>query len=168
MAFCFTLFHTRDPVPSALRSEPTADAAGARNWCPQELSVRQVFSHVLDIFGKPNRKFFETLSFFAKVRDAEGFKTEDLEMGFPVSTFFLEIFLGCQKYQSLEVSVNERLLTVGTSCLNFAVLLHVNVADFSACNQVVQQETGLCKYNLEHVALPWFAMVLPTCLHFFC
>jgi len=39
---------------------------GARNWCPQELSVRQVFSHVLDIFGKPNRKFFETLSFFAK------------------------------------------------------------------------------------------------------
>ncbi|CAK9112870.1 Pyruvate dehydrogenase [NADP(+)], partial [Durusdinium trenchii] len=39
---------------------------GARNWCPQELSVRQLFSHVLDIFGKPNRKFFETLSFFAK------------------------------------------------------------------------------------------------------
>ncbi|CAJ1363862.1 unnamed protein product [Effrenium voratum] len=39
---------------------------GARNWCPQELSVRQLFSHVLDVFGKPNRKFFETLSFFAK------------------------------------------------------------------------------------------------------
>ena len=28
--------------------------------------MRQLFSHVLDIFGKPNRKFFETLSFFAK------------------------------------------------------------------------------------------------------
>ena len=56
-----------------LRQGPCADAAaGARNWCPQELSVRQVFSHVLDIFGKPNRKFFETLSFFAKVRDAQG------------------------------------------------------------------------------------------------
>ena len=55
--------------------------------------MRQVFSHVLDIFGKPNRKFFETLSFFAKVRDAEGFKTEDLEMGFPVSTFFSRYFL---------------------------------------------------------------------------
>lgn len=41
---------------------------GARNWCPQELSVRQLFSHVLDIFGKPNRKFFETLSFFAKAQ----------------------------------------------------------------------------------------------------
>ena len=27
---------------------------GARNWCPTELSVRQLFSHVLDIFGKPN------------------------------------------------------------------------------------------------------------------
>ncbi|CAJ1397525.1 unnamed protein product, partial [Effrenium voratum] len=39
---------------------------GARNWCPTELSVRQLFSHVLDIFGKPNRKFFETLSLFAK------------------------------------------------------------------------------------------------------
>lgn len=46
-----------------LRVLPTE---GARNWCPQELSVRQLFSHVLDIFGKPNRKFFETLSFFAK------------------------------------------------------------------------------------------------------
>ncbi|CAJ1376806.1 unnamed protein product [Effrenium voratum] len=39
---------------------------GARNWCPQELSVRQLFSHVLDVFGKPNRKFFETLCYFAK------------------------------------------------------------------------------------------------------
>jgi len=39
---------------------------GARNWCPTELSVRQLFTHVLDIFGKPNRKFFETLSFFTK------------------------------------------------------------------------------------------------------
>eukprot|EP00438_Fugacium_kawagutii_P001166 Skav206565 [mRNA] locus=scaffold925:71200:71802:+ [translate_table: standard] len=39
---------------------------GARNWCPTELSVRQLFTHVLDIFGKPNRKFFETLSLFAK------------------------------------------------------------------------------------------------------
>ncbi|CAE7360615.1 unnamed protein product, partial [Symbiodinium pilosum] len=39
---------------------------GARNWCPTELSVRQLFTHVLDIFGKPNRKFFETLSYFTK------------------------------------------------------------------------------------------------------
>ena len=39
---------------------------GARNWCPTELSVRQLFSHVLDIFGKPNRKFFQTLALFAK------------------------------------------------------------------------------------------------------
>ncbi|CAE7795397.1 PFOR, partial [Symbiodinium necroappetens] len=39
---------------------------GARNWCPMDLNVRQLFSHVLDIFGKPNRKFFETLSLFAK------------------------------------------------------------------------------------------------------
>ena len=38
---------------------------GARNWCPMDLNVRQLFSHVLDIFGKPNRKFFETLSLFA-------------------------------------------------------------------------------------------------------
>ena len=37
---------------------------GARNWCPEELSVRQLFTHVLDIFGKPNRKFFDTLSLF--------------------------------------------------------------------------------------------------------
>eukprot|EP00928_Gymnodinium_smaydae_P030133 TRINITY_DN2247_c0_g1_i2.p1 TRINITY_DN2247_c0_g1~~TRINITY_DN2247_c0_g1_i2.p1 ORF type:complete len:1896 (+),score=381.74 TRINITY_DN2247_c0_g1_i2:84-5690(+) len=39
---------------------------GARNWCPEELSVRQLFSHVLDVFGKPNRKFFDSLSLFAK------------------------------------------------------------------------------------------------------
>ena len=39
---------------------------GARNWCPTELSVRQLFSHVLDIFGKPNRKFYQTLALFAK------------------------------------------------------------------------------------------------------
>ncbi|CAE8721954.1 unnamed protein product [Polarella glacialis] len=38
---------------------------GARNWCPLEVSVRQLFTHVLDIFGKPNRKFFDTLSRFA-------------------------------------------------------------------------------------------------------
>eukprot|EP00932_Pfiesteria_piscicida_P001922 SRR837773.1187.p1 GENE.SRR837773.1187~~SRR837773.1187.p1 ORF type:complete len:649 (+),score=315.25 SRR837773.1187:293-1948(+) len=40
--------------------------AGARNWCPEELNVRQLFTHVLDIFGKPNKKFFETLALFAK------------------------------------------------------------------------------------------------------
>mmetsp|Transcript_117427 Transcript_117427/g.377184 ORF Transcript_117427/g.377184 Transcript_117427/m.377184 type:complete len:1875 (+) Transcript_117427:88-5712(+) len=39
---------------------------GARNWCPEELSTRQLFTHVLDVFGKPNKKFFETLSLFAK------------------------------------------------------------------------------------------------------
>lgn len=38
---------------------------GARNWCPSELSVLQLFTHVLDIFGKPNRRFFDTLSLFA-------------------------------------------------------------------------------------------------------
>eukprot|EP00933_Yihiella_yeosuensis_P073880 TRINITY_DN8266_c1_g3_i1.p1 TRINITY_DN8266_c1_g3~~TRINITY_DN8266_c1_g3_i1.p1 ORF type:complete len:1881 (-),score=449.35 TRINITY_DN8266_c1_g3_i1:199-5841(-) len=38
---------------------------GARNWCPMELSVRQLFTHVLDVFGKPNRKFFDNLSLFA-------------------------------------------------------------------------------------------------------
>jgi len=38
---------------------------GARNWCPEELSVQQLFTHVLDVFGKPNKKFFETLSLFA-------------------------------------------------------------------------------------------------------
>eukprot|EP00930_Biecheleria_cincta_P027746 TRINITY_DN19429_c0_g2_i1.p1 TRINITY_DN19429_c0_g2~~TRINITY_DN19429_c0_g2_i1.p1 ORF type:complete len:1904 (+),score=358.79 TRINITY_DN19429_c0_g2_i1:352-5712(+) len=38
---------------------------GARNWCPLELNVRQVFTHVLDIFGKPNRKFFDVLMLFA-------------------------------------------------------------------------------------------------------
>jgi len=38
----------------------------ARNWCPQDLSVRQLFTHVLDIFGKPNKKFFDSLSLFAK------------------------------------------------------------------------------------------------------
>lgn len=39
---------------------------GARNWCPEELSVSQLFTLVLDIFGKPNRKFFNLLSMFAK------------------------------------------------------------------------------------------------------
>jgi len=39
---------------------------GARNWCPQDLTVRQLFTHVLDVFGKPNKKFFDTLSLFAK------------------------------------------------------------------------------------------------------
>jgi sulfite reductase alpha subunit-like flavoprotein len=39
---------------------------GARNWCPMELNVRQLFTHVLDIFGKPNRKFFDTLALFAQ------------------------------------------------------------------------------------------------------
>lgn len=38
---------------------------GARNWCPLELNVRQLFTHVLDIFGKPNRKFFDMLMLFA-------------------------------------------------------------------------------------------------------
>lgn len=40
--------------------------SGARNWCPGDLSVRQLFTHVLDIFGKPNKKFFDTLSLFAE------------------------------------------------------------------------------------------------------
>jgi len=39
---------------------------GARNWCPTELSVRQLFTHVLDIYGKPNRKFYQSLALFAK------------------------------------------------------------------------------------------------------
>jgi len=38
---------------------------GARNWCPDELNVRQLFTHVLDVFGKPNKRFFETLLLFA-------------------------------------------------------------------------------------------------------
>jgi len=38
---------------------------GARNWCPEECSVRQLFRQVLDVFGKPNKKFYEKLALFA-------------------------------------------------------------------------------------------------------
>ena len=31
--------------------------------------MRQLFTHVLDVFGKPNNKFFEMLSLFAKDED---------------------------------------------------------------------------------------------------
>lgn len=48
---------------------------GARNWCPQDLSVRQLFTHVLDVFGKPNKKFFDRLSLFAR----DGKERSDLE-----------------------------------------------------------------------------------------
>ena len=44
-------------LASVLCQPSMTDAVGARNWCPQELSVRQLFSHVLDIFGKPNRSW---------------------------------------------------------------------------------------------------------------
>mmetsp|Transcript_3531 Transcript_3531/g.8271 ORF Transcript_3531/g.8271 Transcript_3531/m.8271 type:complete len:1929 (-) Transcript_3531:295-6081(-) len=37
----------------------------ARNPIPDELSVGQLFGSVLDIFGKPNRRFFDTLALFA-------------------------------------------------------------------------------------------------------
>mmetsp|Transcript_14287 Transcript_14287/g.48858 ORF Transcript_14287/g.48858 Transcript_14287/m.48858 type:complete len:1961 (-) Transcript_14287:1606-7488(-) len=37
----------------------------ARNQIPEELNVRQLLQCVLDIFGKPNRRFYDTLSLFA-------------------------------------------------------------------------------------------------------
>ena len=37
----------------------------ARNKIPEELSVRQLFAQVLDIFGKPNRRFFDSICTFA-------------------------------------------------------------------------------------------------------
>jgi len=55
---------------------------GARNWCPLELSMQQLFTHVLDIFGKPNRKFFENLSFFA-TDDVERAELQSIVEGSP-------------------------------------------------------------------------------------
>eukprot|EP00927_Polykrikos_kofoidii_P046141 TRINITY_DN40337_c0_g1_i1.p1 TRINITY_DN40337_c0_g1~~TRINITY_DN40337_c0_g1_i1.p1 ORF type:complete len:1902 (+),score=402.20 TRINITY_DN40337_c0_g1_i1:435-5708(+) len=55
---------------------------GSRNWCPQELSVRQLFTHVLDIFGKPNKKFFDNISLFAK-DDEERATLESIVSGTP-------------------------------------------------------------------------------------
>jgi sulfite reductase alpha subunit-like flavoprotein len=37
----------------------------ARNPIPEELNVRQLFQCVLDVFGKPNRAFFDNLALFA-------------------------------------------------------------------------------------------------------
>ncbi len=37
----------------------------ARNPIPEELKVRQLFECVLDIFGKPNRRFYDSLALFA-------------------------------------------------------------------------------------------------------
>lgn len=37
----------------------------ARNAVPQELSLSQLFETVLDVFGKPNRRFFDSLALFA-------------------------------------------------------------------------------------------------------
>jgi len=53
---------------------------GARNWIPGELSVRQLFTHVLDIFGKPNKRFFSILSLFAK-SDADRTMLENIASG---------------------------------------------------------------------------------------
>jgi len=45
----------------------------ARNPIPDELKVRQLFECVLDIYGKPNRRFYDQLALFAK--DEEEKKT---------------------------------------------------------------------------------------------
>ena len=57
----FCKFYGLDPTEE-LSVVPTADA---RNPIPESLSVRQLFSSVLDLFGKPNRVFFDNLSLYA-------------------------------------------------------------------------------------------------------
>ena len=53
----------------------------ARNQIPDELKTRQLFECVLDIFGKPNRRFFDQLALYAtepSERDAlEKLTTDD-------------------------------------------------------------------------------------------
>mmetsp|Transcript_37349 Transcript_37349/g.76622 ORF Transcript_37349/g.76622 Transcript_37349/m.76622 type:complete len:1929 (+) Transcript_37349:134-5920(+) len=47
----------------------------ARNPIPEELNIRQLFTSVLDIFGKPNRRFFDSLALYA-TDEAEKAKLE--------------------------------------------------------------------------------------------